>query len=1451
MNFLRQVFSFLFSKQMLAFVAVVLLGLAIWFIGPMISFGGIRPLAEVGIRVTTIVLLLVLLLFVLLKWPVSVIGVTALCLLIWHATPLISVGETKPFEAIWVRVLTISIVLFVYGVYLLYRLWQAMRANENLLQKILHPKSDKVDEPVLAKEQLQEVSNKMQSALRQLKRLRVNSSGIKKLFEGKQYLYELPWYMIVGSPGAGKTTALLNSGLKFPLAEQLGSANVKGVAGTHNCDWWFTNEAVLIDTAGRYVSQDSEPQADAAEWKGFLDLLRKYRPRAPINGAMLALSVADLLELSKEDLAVEVAAMRARMDELRTGLGIRFPIYVIITKTDLLPGFEEYFHQLTSAGRSQPWGFTLPYGAETQLGALALKNKCREELKLLTEQLKKGVNSRLHEEYDIDRRCKLYGFSDEFASLGSKLEVVIEQLFLDSKYDDTQNLTTLRGIYFTSGVQTAYQQVVADKETIWQRFKRFFGQNEKTVADAANEWDKSVSDSDVDVLGALEASEDAEQAAAVESAPIVVKNEAHNQLQPTATQSYFLQDLLQKLIFQEAHLVRPNLRWEARYRLVKMLGHLLAGFIFFWLASGLVVSYANNKNYLKSVDVKADGLAGEVKTLNEQGKTELIPDVLSSAQNLPLYSDLDLANPAYAYRYGLYTGDTISNASKTAYQKLQDNLLLPYIIQRTQAVMLDGMQKQNSDRAYNALRVYLMLHDKEHFKANDVRDWVLNDLKEQDSSASFGGKVSVVEHIQNMFDDKRIIQSQQTPDQNLINQVRQYLSATTSIQRLYERAKADMKQEAPADFTLTKAVGPQAAIVFSRKSGEPLDKGVSGLFTYDGYQELFSKRLIEFVAKAELDDAWVMGQATAEKKNVEDYLSDTALLEKKMNSPVTQEIRRMYLVEYATTWQNFLEDIRVAADSNKIGSANLSFELNIARVLASPDSPLNRLARAAVRETTLTKVIAEVAPTPTDGTTAVDQKAAELKKAANDAKKNLQSASKQLTFFNTQMERDLVDNRFAALREVVTGQADVKSATAGIGGAASGKAGLEGVNALLNEYYNALTLADNAMKSNTMPPVSDIFNKLQLEASKYPAPLNMVLADFSLQGQKKVNQGVGELLVKQTNDQVGNFCLQAIAGKYPFNRASLTEVSAEDFTMLFSKDGLFDKFFQKNLLPIVDTSTKPWRYKLSTTPDAPILGPNLATFEQADTIRQLFFSDIPVPRANTATAASDVSAAASAQGHRIAWRMDMSVAELDPYITELIINIDGQAQRYVHGPVVPLNIAWPGPRGGVSAQITAEPRIRASTSTISASGPWALFRLLDKARLTNSISANRFTATYDLDGRKVVLDISASGLPNPFYSNILQSFQCPSAIPAVASNPPATTVTPAPLQKAAAIQPAAPKQLSNLKTVQKKQSASAGIKTAQYMPKLTQPLALRNKKVALQIGQVKGADSKARTESKT
>ena len=65
---------------------------------------------------------------------------------------------------------------------------------------------------------------------------------------GKAALYELPWYMVIGNPAAGKSSAVLHSGLKFPFMEQTNKLSVKGVGGTRNCDWFFSTEGILLDT---------------------------------------------------------------------------------------------------------------------------------------------------------------------------------------------------------------------------------------------------------------------------------------------------------------------------------------------------------------------------------------------------------------------------------------------------------------------------------------------------------------------------------------------------------------------------------------------------------------------------------------------------------------------------------------------------------------------------------------------------------------------------------------------------------------------------------------------------------------------------------------------------------------------------------------------------------------------------------------------------------------------------------------------------------------------------------------------------------------------------------------------------------------------------------------------------------------------------------------------------
>ena len=179
------------------------------------------------------------------------------------------------------------------------------------------------------------VGAKFQEVMAELKRRKLG---------GRKFLREMPWYVIVGPPATGKTTALRQSGLNFPIDL---TDDLQGVGGTRNCDWFFSENAVLIDTAGRYVQQESQPDVDAAEWLGFLDLLKKHRGRRALNGVIVALSI-DALSEGDEAIRAHGRKIRRRLAELNERLEIRLPVYLMLTKADLIKGFEAFFGGLST-----------------------------------------------------------------------------------------------------------------------------------------------------------------------------------------------------------------------------------------------------------------------------------------------------------------------------------------------------------------------------------------------------------------------------------------------------------------------------------------------------------------------------------------------------------------------------------------------------------------------------------------------------------------------------------------------------------------------------------------------------------------------------------------------------------------------------------------------------------------------------------------------------------------------------------------------------------------------------------------------------------------------------------------------------------------------------------------------------------------------------------------------
>jgi len=269
----------------------------------------------------------------------------------------------------------------------------------------------------------------------------VSALKSSKIARGKSdALGVLPWYVIIGPPGAGKSTALSKSGLQFPYLSA-GGRGVKGVAGTRNCEWWLTNEAVILDTAGRYTTEDN----DRDEWLAFLDMLARNRPRRPLNGLLVAVSVGDFVDLDEEGSAALGQRIRERMDEVMTRLKVVLPVYVLFTKCDLLAGFVETFGELGKNERGQIWGFTLPVAEGRAPG-----ERFAELFDELSTQVSTWSLDRLAKARRLEDRERIFQFPAQFDALRGNLSEFIQTVFAANVYQDTP---LLRGVYFTSGTQ--------------------------------------------------------------------------------------------------------------------------------------------------------------------------------------------------------------------------------------------------------------------------------------------------------------------------------------------------------------------------------------------------------------------------------------------------------------------------------------------------------------------------------------------------------------------------------------------------------------------------------------------------------------------------------------------------------------------------------------------------------------------------------------------------------------------------------------------------------------------------------------------------------------------------------------------------------------------------------------------------------------------------------------
>lgn len=725
------------------------------------------------------------------RWFVGAFVVLALCLVVWIIGPLVAVAGSTPLEGVAARAVVVSVLVLGWLGIEGFRFWRERRRNRAMLEALARDNED----ARISRAESVELSRRFQEAVATLSRRKFGRGG------GAQMLYRLPWYMFIGPPGSGKTTALKNSGLRFPLATTGGEGyEIAGVGGTRNCDWLFTEDAVLIDTAGRYVTQDSNAQVDQAAWRTFLELLRKHRPRQPINGIIVSLSVQDLLESDDAGRVKLAQQVRTRVEELQHELGLQFPVYVVVTKCDLISGFSEFFASFDAEQRARVWGSTFAFDLAKRQPAPP-KASFDAEFPLLVERLNRMLATRLADERDVDRRAAFYPFPQQFASLGPLIGAWLESAFGDTRYAQP---VIVRGLYFTSGTQ-------------------FGSPIDRVMAGIAQSLDLRG--------GTMRAAGNA-----------------------AAGKSYFIHDLFTRVIFHEAGLAGHSEARELRLRRLSMALAIGSAALGALLLAGWTYSYFENRGGLVAANQATVIAAKELQGVGAPGLGDLpvLLDALDAMRKIPLAVHNPVDNSPILMGLGLYQGKAVEERVSERYRTILQQSLMPRVALHLESVM--KAPQSTPEQVYAALKTYLMMYDGRRLN----RPWFVGAVTDLWRSAYDPVTAARAgEHLKALADTGDLLVARFHPQSEpLVESARARVSTASLVDRAF--ATLRLSGSAAPGLRLSEVVGPAGVAVLERRSA-PLTEPILATFTAEGYRKDV-KPHIEQVAQLLADEeTWVLG----------------------------------------------------------------------------------------------------------------------------------------------------------------------------------------------------------------------------------------------------------------------------------------------------------------------------------------------------------------------------------------------------------------------------------------------------------------------------------------------------------------------------------------------------------------------------------------------------------------
>lgn len=708
------------------------------------------------------------------------------------------------------------------------------------------------------------------------RKLRTSQLGAKRLDA-------LPLVYILGETGTAKTTTVIKSGIDPELVAGTSSSDSSPVP-TQVMNLWFTKQAILLEP-GAAVRQSNALLTRLVECTRAKAYRSAFGTGAAARAAIVCVDASQLLLADGgASLLASARATGGQLREVSRLLAMPLPVYVIVTKLDRVPHFEEYVRNLSDDEIRQILGSPLPRSESSagtyvdrtsHLVASLLDGLCYNLGEFRVEMLARETEPR--------NIPGVYEFPRELGKLRKNLNEYLVEL---SKPSQLNANPYLRAFYFT-GIRARIVERMA-----------------APVA-AAEEHTPQ----DPGATQYLNISQLKSQAASRTSSP-------RQMASSRVPQWTFLPRLFPEAILGDKFAFSAS-RQTAPARLFRriLFGALAA--VFALCAISLCISYLHNAALERRIANAARALpavASESISLPSLSDLRALDDLRQAIVQLDSFRQNGVP---WDYRFGLYEGDELDVRARRIYF----DRFRPMMLNPTQANFVSYMRAlpdapaATSDfssylAAYNPLKAYLITTSNPEKSQPKFLTAVFFEYWLGTRQVDPGQQQLAQKQI-DFYASELLRQPPYaiTPDSSVIEHARGYLSRFLAETRIYQGMLTDAdRSNLSIDFN--KQYPGSAAYVVDGHV-------VRGAFTRAGFA--FMQDAIQHPEKYAQGETWVLGQQAEQSLNA---------------ALISKDLAAQYTSDFVKEWHTFLVDAHVA------GCGGLHEAPARINALAGPGSPL-------------------------------------------------------------------------------------------------------------------------------------------------------------------------------------------------------------------------------------------------------------------------------------------------------------------------------------------------------------------------------------------------------------------------------------------------------------------------------------------------------------------------------